>query len=611
MLSMLLVSILTAFGGYPGEADVTVDLTHELSIGGVHELRRERYFNTHNAPRWGAIPAGLHDVLENEWRTTPGRSMWHLKAAPQDPDQPDQIASSFFKKPLAGSAGLKRWKAEHPNTDMILAFGRFPGFMSVTGRKHSGTPKDFEAAADTLRRVVENFYTHAGQGPAYVEVLNESDIPQNFCWHWDEDAWQKNCAYHNLVAQTIKADFPEVMVGGPAQCTVRYQLRDFRNWNRQLGYFIANSGAQMDFLSFHVYDYKMLQSEADRRGGPGGDSRMASGPRIRAVFDLVEQTCLTELGTMKPILISEYGGLGQEKHFGWKGTRAEAEWMNLRACNALLVDLLGMPDRLLKSVPFMLPVAPWNEEYSFLLWRKQEDGKMAMTSLGRFYQLFRDLDGGRIPVQSSNRNLRVQGFRDGETVHLVLNHLGGEAVDIKFDHLLPSDISYTEATRSSIAFVDGQVSYRSDEAMPDLSGTRLLPDETALISFRLNQTPKKQPRIDERRVYAEEQLVPITGKSQSFKISIPTTELKKIESATLRLGVARTGGFKDNPRCSINGKQLPVGLKWSSGVATFWGTVDVPLDPDRLKKENNLRLQFDQPGGQISTASIVYRVSVD
>ena len=609
MVHKILIAILTVLGGHPSEAQVTVDLTHELSIGGVHELRRSRYFNTHNAPKWGAIPAGLHDVLENEWRTTPGRSMWHLKHAPQNPDRPDQIASAFFEKPLAGAAGLKRWQAEHPTTDMILAFGRFPDFMSVKGRKHSGTPNDFETAAKTLRRVVENFYTHAGRGPAYVEVLNESDIPQNFCWHWDDDAWAKNCAYHNLVAQTIKADFPDVMVGGPAQCTVRYQLRDFRNWNRQLGYFIANSGEQMDFLSFHVYDYKMLQSEADRRGGPGGDSRMASGPRIRAVFDLVEHTCQSELGEMKPILVSEYGGLGQEKHFGWKGTRAEAEWMNLRACNALLVDLLDMPDRLLKSVPFMLPVAPWNEEYSFLLWRKQEDGKMAITSLGRFYQLFSELEGGRIPVTSSDRNLRVQGFRDDQVVHLVLNHLGGKPIDVELDHLLPPGISYAEAKRSSIAFVDGQVRYLKDEALPNVDRIQLLPDETARLSFRLNQIPEKQPRLDERRAFASERLVDINGKAQTFQISIPKKDIEGLVNAKLRSGVARTGGFKKNPRCSINGKTIPVDLQWSSGVPTFWGTVDIPLDSNLLKNKNVLRLKFDQAGGQVSTASVVYRVA--
>ena len=455
-----------------------------------------------------------------------------------------------------------------------------------------------------------NFQTHAGCGPAYVEVLNESDIPQNFCWHWDDDAWEKNCAYHNLVAQAIKSEFPEVLVGGPAQCTVRYHLRDFQAWNRQLGYFIANSGEQMDFLSFHVYDFKVLQSEADRRGGPGGDSRLASGPRIGAVFDLVEQTCQAELGAMKPIVVSEYGGLGQEKQFKWEGTRAEAEWMNLRACNALLVDLLGMPDRLLKSVPFMMPVAPWNEDYSFLLWRKQDDGHLARTSLTRFYELFRDLEGGRIPVTSSQRNLRAQGFRDGQVVHLVLNHMGDEAVEIELDHLLPADLSYVEATRSSVAFVDGQVRYVNDEPLVDVSRVRLLPDETACLRFRLNRMPKKQPRIDERRVYAQERIVPITGENQTFTIAIPPQELEQLASATLRLGVARTGGFQQNPVSSLQGEPLPVELQWSSGVPTFWGTVEIPLDAARLRAENELAFQFDKPGGQISTVSIVYRVAV-
>lgn len=610
MINQFLVGIMLSLGLGSGDAQVTIDLTHELSIGGVHQLRRERYFNTHNAPRWGAIPKGLHEVLEKEWRTTPGRSMWHLKSAPRDAEHPDQIASHFFEGPLAGSAGMKLWQKDHPPTDMILAFGRFPAFMSVTGRKHGGTPKDFDAAANTLKRVLQNFHQHAGRGPAYVEVLNESDIPQNFCWHWDDDAWEKNCAYHNRVARAIKTEFPDVLVGGPAQCTVRFQLRDFRNWNRQLGYFIANSGEQMDFLSFHVYDFKMLNSEADRRGGPAGDSRMASGPRIRAVFDLVEQTCRTELGAMKPIVVSEYGGLGQEKQFKWEGTRAEAEWMNLRACNALLVDLLGMPDRLLKSVPFMMPVAPWNEDYAFLLWRKQEDGSLARTSLTRFYELFRDLDGVRIPVTSSDRNLRAHVFRNGQVVHVVLNHVGAEVVEVELDHLLPADLAYVEATRSSIAFVDGRVRYLKDEPLQDTSRIRLLPDETAVLRFRLNRMPKKLPRLDERRVYAEDRIVPITGDPQTLTLAIPAEDLEHLESATLRLGVARTGGFPVDPQGSCNGEPLRLPLKWSSGVPTFWGTVEIELDPAQLQAENELALQFEKPGGQISTASIIYRVAV-
>ena len=592
------------------ETRVTLDLTRELSIGGVHQLSRARYFNTHNAPRWGGIPSGLHEVLEEQWQTTPGRSMWHLKNAPQHPTRKDRIADSFFDKPLAGSAGVMRWQADNPSTDTILAIGRFPWFMSVTGRGHSGTPKDFKVAAETLSRVVHNFQLHSGRGPAYLEIMNESDIPQNFCWHWDEDAWEKNCDYHNLVAKTIKADFPDVLVGGPTQCTVRYNVRDFRNWHRQLGYFITRSGRNMDFLSFHVYDFKVLKTEVDSRGGPAGDSRLACGPRIQAVFDLVEQTCLQELGVAKPIVISEYGGLGQEGQFDWQGTRAEAEWMNLRACNALIMDLLGMPDRLLKSVPFMVPAAPWNDDYSFALWRKLPNGQLGRTSLGRFYQLFRDLKGGRVPVTSTHRNVRVHGFRDGQTVHLLLNHLGGEPVEISLKHLLPEGLRYTDATFSSIAFVDGQVRYRNDEPVADQSRVTLLPDETARLSFRLNKVPSPRERLDERRVYAVDRIVPIRAESQSFQIEIPQAEVGKIRGATLRLGLARTGGFAANPSASINGNPIDVGVSWSSGVPTFWGVVEIPLDLTHLQADNTVSVTFDKAGGQISTVSIVYRVPV-
>jgi hypothetical protein len=180
--------MLGALAACAGEATVTLDVTRELSIGGIHELKRSRYFNTHNSPRWGGIPAGLHQVLEKDWQTTPARSMWHLRDAAQHPKQKDRIADSFFEKPLAGSAGLKRWQEDYPTTDVILAIGQFPWFMSVTGRDHGGTPKDFDLAANTLLRVIRNYHTHAGRGPAYLEVINESDIPQNFCWHWDKDA---------------------------------------------------------------------------------------------------------------------------------------------------------------------------------------------------------------------------------------------------------------------------------------------------------------------------------------------------------------------------------------------------------------------------------------
>jgi agarase len=604
------LGLFTTLGLVAGEATVTLDVTRELSIGGVHELSRSRYFNTHNPPRWGGIPAGLHEVLEDDWQSTPARSMWHLTQAPQHPEHKDRIADSFFDKPLAGAAGLKLWQKDHPTTDMILAIGRFPWFMSVTGRDHSGTPRDFKLAADTLLRVVRNFDTHAGRGPAYLEVMNESDIPQNFCWHWDEDAWQKNSAYHNIVAKTIKAEFPDVMVGGPAQCSIRYHLRDFKVWRKQLGYFIPQSGPHLDFLSFHIYDFKTMQAAADYRGGPGGDSYLSCGPRIHAVFDLVEQTCLQALGTAKPIVVSEYGGLGQESHFGWKGTHAEAEWMNLRACNALLMDMLGMPDRLLKSVPFMVPTAPWDDEYPFALWRKQPEGQLGRTSLGRFYQLFRNVRGGRLPVTSTNRNTRVHAFRDGYAVHLLVNHIGGESVDVNITHLLPERLHYTDATFSSVAFVDGKVRYRSDEPLPDHTRLTLQPDETARVSFRLSKMPTPTERIDERRSYADERIVAIGTEPHAFRIAIPKADLGTIHSATLRLGLARSGGFDTNPAITINGKPLGISLGWTAGVPTFWGAIEIPLDPAALQADNALSLTFDKAAGQISTAAISYRVRV-
>ena len=96
----------------------------------------------------------------------------------------------------------------------------------------------------------------------------------------------------------------------------------------------------------------------------------------------------------------------------------------------------------------------------------------------------------------------------------------------------------------------------------------------------------------------------------SFQIEIPQAEVGKIRGATLRLGLARTGGFAANPSASINGNPIDVGVSWSSGVPTFWGVVEIPLDLTHLQADNTVSVTFDKAGGQISTVSIVYRVPV-
>ena len=72
MINQFLVGIMLSLVLGSGDAQVTIDLTHELSIGGVHQLRRERYFNTHNAPRWGAIPKACTRFWKRNGARRPG-----------------------------------------------------------------------------------------------------------------------------------------------------------------------------------------------------------------------------------------------------------------------------------------------------------------------------------------------------------------------------------------------------------------------------------------------------------------------------------------------------------------------------------------------------------
>ncbi len=51
--------------------------------------------------------------------------------------------------------------------------------------------------------------------PQWYEVCNESDIPSNFGWFWDVNAWTNNALFHNAVADAMAVAWPQIKVAGP------------------------------------------------------------------------------------------------------------------------------------------------------------------------------------------------------------------------------------------------------------------------------------------------------------------------------------------------------------------------------------------------------------
>uniref|UniRef100_A0A7S2BR83 Uncharacterized protein n=1 Tax=Haptolina brevifila TaxID=156173 RepID=A0A7S2BR83_9EUKA len=348
----------------------------------------------------------------------------------EDPKRPGYVNTALLEDFCGSHPDLRGWWPAH-SVDMVTGAKSAQYYL---GHAQGYVPSSHDAAA--------HFWQHYVNSPCIPNASTQSRLiiePMNECGVHAQELgtnFSEMTQRHIAIAERLHASTTgrRVLVGGPTSAYPAWQLRNFSYWQAEMGYFISKAARSVDFLSCHLYDTeKGLQPEET--------DNFRAGSNTQAILDLHEaySASRTANGAPLPHLISEYGG-------GFKMSMAlpyepAHDWFVLRGVNGKLLELLDRPDRLVKSIPFIVGRATWdvevgNKSYPFALWRQAADhkGPWLRTALWLFYELYSELDGHRVSSRSDQANLQAQAFANSSgSCWLLLNNLLDSEITVSID----------------------------------------------------------------------------------------------------------------------------------------------------------------------------------
>ncbi|MCF2946537.1 Ig-like domain-containing protein [Paraglaciecola aquimarina] len=434
--------------------------------------------------------------------------------------------------------------------------------------------RHIEDGAEWVGEYLDNFMRKDGETsgvlmPKYWEVINEPDMDINVGRTFVMSSFEQLFEYHNLVAEQIKDKLPpdqRPLVGGmtwglhdleqgdlserfPTQeraVRSRYSyeagtLEDYLQeitssefwaiqddkyfqWDAIWKGFMDASGENMDFYSIHLYDWAQMGNN------PRQGSTFRRGMKTEAILDMVEwyDAQVNGKDNLKPWVVSEYGAIAS-KHGKLEFITNDyryADWLHLRTFNQMFMQLLTRPSQVVKSMPFSpikgqwgLLTGPAGEAIRYEASLMQTDEALSenyegadwyVTDKIQWYELWSDVKGTRVDTHSSDPDIQVDAYVDGNHTYLILNNL--EWYDI------PVDLSFMGVNGNTVKSVNMKHSYLA-EGLSDINLGRpvlaeamlenlpetvtLEPGSTIILDIEYNQDVAITSLSNEKKYYGE------------------------------------------------------------------------------------------------------------
>ncbi|MFC2112533.1 hypothetical protein ACFLTA_04620 [Bacteroidota bacterium] len=597
-----------------------LDYNTQISINGVSQLDREKHFNYHE----GSMDfeySYLRDSLDVHVGRSNGEISYHLLQQTREkqgsPGTPDWIrlkgyAESLLKNDLASTV-MQELVSDH---QLIAAHPEhfMPNLLNPTEYPFM-PPANINLAAELLMNYMEWRYPETNRRFRYVEPYNEPNV------HLSElgVSWDKVIDYHNVIADSVHQRFKgKILSGGSGSAWPAFQRNDFDIYSNGFGRFIDRAGRKMDFLSIHLYDTHHDQAGLTTLYRLGGNTR--------AILNLIENHSNNLLGEVKPFVISEYGG-------GFKNGYSSFDqgmpyhpfmnWFTMKGVNGKLMDYLGRPDRMLKTIPFITGKGTWfynnennpdNNPYPWVLVLPTNPTRTAwkFSHNIKFFEFWRGVSGYRIETMSTHPDVQVQAFRDGKQLYWIINNLIDSTIQlgltIKNDNLLSA-----ASIRRLYMRVDSVPVLQ--ETIIDLSDSiQLKPSEIICLLAEAPDSSYDQEK-NWKRIYGKQNLLPITGETVveiEFQ-SLPADPVLA-DTAFIEFSYGRLNDKAKFPSTILfNGDTLPVPDNWAGppfeNQIDFFSSLRVGIMPESIKfaEPNTLSLIFPDDGGRIGSVNMDIR----
>ncbi|NME70763.1 T9SS type A sorting domain-containing protein [Flammeovirga aprica] len=625
-LLLLLLYGLSISGTAMAQDTLDINLNMKHIVGNSAEFDRSKYMVFHES------------IIGNEWDSDEQRAsflndydvylgrnngsiIWEFNQVREDPNKkgwPDlqhlqekgkQSRDHYAKKT---SAHL----LEHRTVTSMEGGQMSPMFPNGQKTKPSSCCSDatpweydgYEAVADFYSNYLTYYFGTGGttgkQKPLMLEVLNEPFVKANQYGTTNLEI----AKMHNVVAQRVKKDHPDVLVGGYTAAHPAFESSNFKHWDNNWRMFIDEAGENMDFFSFHLYDYV---------GDPATmDEKQRKGSNIEAIMDMINHYSVISLGEVKPWSISEYGWFCPDCDGPYY---PERDWYNVRSFSSMMLQLLKRQDQIINAIPFVLTKASWahnkaEDEYNAYGPRlMREIGEVegetphsgyVYTDFIKFFQLWANVKGTRIDTKSTDFDLLSDAYVDGKKVYLILSNLDQEERKVQLNiselsNYPVENIMVKHAYETNLLTQLDTTNHTEhlDEVTLGSEATMIL-EYTFANTFDINETKKEQD------FYATSYLQEIKANT-NIHFSINNVTKTEHGEAILKIGLGRDLDKSLSPTLTVNDTTIPFPKDWKGNEQPyrdrFFGVIEVPVPYDLLKENNNITLNFNDAGGHVTT----------
>ncbi|WP_344788782.1 hypothetical protein [Postechiella marina] len=626
---------------------IVVKLNTNHVVNGIGEFDREKYITVHadlKASDWGGdnvMPNLRSDFLEKYdvylGRESGGLSGALKKETYQDDKRPGYPDISKMRESAKRNIKTYKWKKEtqgfeylENRTNNMLVVSQFHPFWPDGNKNKLGlalsqddtTKNPFgTASGEFAATYIKEYYGGEGEPrPKYMEVINEPDwdlIPSKDAGNQDVEleAIGKLAKFHSTVAKKVKAENPDVLVGGFTCAFPYFEMYDFKRWEYRWKHFIDLTGDDMDFWSFHLYDFPC---KVEREGNVV--QRWRKGSNIEATLDMLEQYAMMKFGKLKPLIITEYSVQAHEIKFDpWTPYR---DWLYVKSANSMLITFMDHPQSVALAIPFFTLKSEWGRKehpsgnpYRSRLLRQQfeaegeEGDKWVYTDFIKFYQLWADVKGKRLDIQDNNLDIQTDAYVHKNKVYIIANNLLPEKNILNIDLQGSNDNPLVSIKKKHYHLINGEAGVIDEAVYATNKSIEIAEEATVILEYTFKKKNKLTHKTEEIKYYAKEYYKQIKGGDNNV-FTFNQLQIDTESKAVLRVSIARDHGQELKPLITINETEIKVPDNYQGEPQTyrnrFYGTLEIPVDTSLLKENNKINVLFNTDGGQI--ASVTMRV---
>ena len=556
-------------------------------IGEISTLDRSKYFNIHSNAN--DVEA---DLYSNYNISQVGRQFW----SPGSAALQSTGAVGIYPDPLTGDTEMREV------------------------RKYVATDHPYKVYAQGLDPipfadwVVEYFKNHVDTylRPEYYEPMNEPFVhARDF---YDEPDWDpvaeatvklEMAQFFKHVGQKIHAapELANMKVIGYSAAYPTFEKNDFSIWDQNMKMFMDEAGADMDGFSTHLYDGVNQIGQDTRR----------SGSNMEAILDLIETYSYVKWGIIKPHAITEFGGIENGEYNDIMNVQS------IRSQNSILFGLLERTDRMEIAIPFTTGKSTWHitEENNYMPYKAvlykpipigvplDEVTGWEYTERIHFYDLWKDVSGDRILIRTDNMDVLVQGFLDGNKLHIALNNLDDFdlPINLNLNGNLPNISQLT--IKSLIIHPDADPDYTIQTSTELLKTYGLKKNETAVLEYTFSEPITFDNVIQSERYYSTTYLQPIQANNP---INYNFNNINLVGNsgyAMLAMSIGRKHDRSKSPTVIVNGVSIPVPSNWKGynqiDRNDFFGTIEIPVPIGVVQESNSVSITFEDSNGHLSS----------